>query len=143
MTDTSTKRICLWSGPRNISTALMYSFAQRPDTRVYDEPLYGYYLKTTNAKEYHPGAAEVVADMECDGQKVVEMMMATHEKPDLIFLTVPGLPVCVPAALLSKLYGVPVSICAVKIASINFLALTTFLARPSFSYLSYNSSRNA
>ena len=85
MTDTSTKRICLWSGPRNISTALMYSFAQRPDTRVYDEPLYGYYLKTTNAKEYHPGAAEVMADMECDGQKVVEMMMATHEKPVVFF----------------------------------------------------------
>jgi hypothetical protein len=47
----STKRICLWSGPRNISTALMYSFAQRPDTLVFDEPLYGYYLKQTAAKE--------------------------------------------------------------------------------------------
>ena len=38
-------RICLWSGPRNVSTALMYSFAQRPDTRVVDEPLYGHYLR--------------------------------------------------------------------------------------------------
>ena len=38
------KKICLWSGPRNISTALMYSFAQRDDTRVVDEPLYGHYL---------------------------------------------------------------------------------------------------
>lgn len=85
MADTSCKRICLWSGPRNISTALMYAFAQRPDTRVYDEPLYGYYLKTTNAKQYHPGAEEVMADMECDGQKVVEMMMGAHEKPVVFF----------------------------------------------------------
>ena len=45
-----TKRICLWSGPRNISTALMYSFAQRSDTIVYDEPFYAYYLKNSNAK---------------------------------------------------------------------------------------------
>ena len=37
-------RICLWSGPRNVSTAMMYSFAQRDDTVVYDEPFYGYYL---------------------------------------------------------------------------------------------------
>ena len=44
------KRICLWSGPRNISTALMYSFAQRSDTIVYDEPFYAYYLKNSNAK---------------------------------------------------------------------------------------------
>ena len=33
-------RIALWSGPRNVSTALMYSFRQRPDTTVIDEPLY-------------------------------------------------------------------------------------------------------
>ena len=33
--------ISLWSGPRSMSTALMYSFAQRSDTRVLDEPLYG------------------------------------------------------------------------------------------------------
>ena len=45
------KRICLWSGPRNISTALMYSFAQRDDTAVYDEPLYAHYLSKTSARE--------------------------------------------------------------------------------------------
>ncbi|MBQ36281.1 MAG: sulfotransferase family protein, partial [Gemmatimonadaceae bacterium] len=32
------QRLCLWSGPRNISTALMYCFAQRADTQVVDEP---------------------------------------------------------------------------------------------------------
>ena len=69
------KRICLWSGPRNISTALMYSFAQRSDTLVYDEPLYAYYLKNSNAKKYHPGTKEILSSMENNGTKVIEMMM--------------------------------------------------------------------
>ena len=38
----------VWSGPRNISTALMRSFENRIDTKVYDEPFYAYYLKKTN-----------------------------------------------------------------------------------------------
>jgi len=71
-------RINLWSGPRNISTALMYSFAQRDDTTVYDEPLYAHYLSKTTAKEYHPGAEEVIASQENDGSKVVEMIMGKH-----------------------------------------------------------------
>ena len=65
-------RICLWSGPRNISTTLMYSFAQREDTTVFDEPLYAHYLCNTNADEYHPGAEDVISSQENDGQKVVE-----------------------------------------------------------------------
>lgn len=80
-----TKRICLWSGPRNISTALMYSFAQRSDTKVVDEPLYAHYLKETDADEYHPGAAEVLQTMEKDGEKVVEIMLGSHEKPVVFF----------------------------------------------------------
>jgi len=79
------KRICLWSGPRNISTALMYSFAQRNDTKVYDEPLYGYYLSHNNAKEYHPGAENIIALMENDGNKVIEMMMGNQDKPVVFF----------------------------------------------------------
>ena len=55
-----TKRICLWSGPRNISTALMYSFSQRNDTKVFDEPLYAHYLNSTTAYQYHPGAKEIL-----------------------------------------------------------------------------------
>jgi hypothetical protein len=81
----STKRICLWSGPRNISTALMYSFAQRPDALVFDEPLYGYYLKQTAAKEYHPGAADVMNTMECDGNKVVDFMMGAFTSEVVFF----------------------------------------------------------
>lgn len=79
------KRICLWSGPRNISTALMYSFAQRSDTRVYDEPLYAYYLNNTSADTYHPGAKDVLSSMENDGNKVVDMMMGDHDKPVVFF----------------------------------------------------------
>ncbi len=83
MADT-TKRICLWSGPRNVSTALMYSFAQRSDTKVYDEPLYAHYLRQTDADEYHPGAEDILATMENDGKKVVEMMLGPHDE-DVVF----------------------------------------------------------
>ena len=78
-------RINAWCGPRNISTALMYSFAQRSDTRVYDEPLYGYYLNATPANTYHPSAKEVMADMELNGAEVVKMMQGEHAKEVAFF----------------------------------------------------------
>jgi len=81
----NTKRICLWSGPRNISTALMYSFAQRTDTKVVDEPLYGHYLKTTNADSYHPGAKEILSTMETNGSKVIQQILGTHDKQVVFF----------------------------------------------------------
>lgn len=77
-----TQRICLWSGPRNVSTALMYAFAQRRDTRVIDEPLYGYYLHATGAS--HPGSAEVIAAMRTDSEQVIrEVILGPCEKPVL------------------------------------------------------------
>lgn len=77
-------RICLWSGPRNVSTALMYSFAQRPDTRVVDEPLYGHYLKVSGAP--HPGAAEVMAAMDTDGRRVVQqVILGPWHRPVVFF----------------------------------------------------------
>ncbi|MFT4544514.1 MAG: hypothetical protein ACI9EQ_000973, partial [Bacteroidia bacterium] len=79
------KRICLWSGPRNISTALMYAFAQRADTKVVDEPLYGFYLNETEAKDYHPGAKETMAEMELNGEKVVAKMMADKSSSVFFF----------------------------------------------------------
>lgn len=85
MLNSDIKRICLWSSPRNISTALMYSFAQRKDTQVYDEPLYGYYLSHTTTKAHHPGAEEILASMENNGTKVIEMMMGAHKKPVVFF----------------------------------------------------------
>lgn len=81
MNPTKTKRICLWSGPRNISTALMYSFGNREDTAIVDEPLYGFYLSKTKAKEYHPSAKEIMESMDCDGESVIEQLLAFDEKP--------------------------------------------------------------
>ena len=52
-------RLAVWSGPRNISTALMRSWENRPDCRVVDEPLYAYYLAETGLN--HPGRDEVIA----------------------------------------------------------------------------------
>ncbi|GAA0559042.1 branched chain amino acid aminotransferase [Paractinoplanes ferrugineus] len=49
----------MWSGPRNISTAMMRSFGARPDTLVVDEPLYAHYLATTGID--HPGRAQILA----------------------------------------------------------------------------------
>ena len=79
-----TKRIFLWSGPRNISTTLMYSFAQRKDTKVFDEPLYAHYLTSTNAKEYHPDAEFIIRSMECNGQVVVDKML-DNNSAELVF----------------------------------------------------------
>ena len=73
-----TTPICLWSGPRNVSTALMYSFAQRDDMRVVDEPLYGHYLRVTGAD--HPGAADVMAAMDCDGDAVMKGLLQLQAK---------------------------------------------------------------
>ena len=63
-------RIAMWSGPRNISTAMMRAWGNRPDTFVIDEPFYAFYLKKTGAD--HPGAAEVIAAGETDWRKIVE-----------------------------------------------------------------------
>lgn len=72
----------MWSGPRNVSTALMYSFAQRSDTRVVDEPLYGHYLRVTGAE--HPGADEVMADMSTDADQVIaEVILGPCDRPVL------------------------------------------------------------
>ena len=72
-------RLSVWSGPRNVSTALMYSFRQRTDTVVVDEPLYGHYLRTSDAN--HPGAAEVLEAMDDDGERVVrEIILGPCER---------------------------------------------------------------
>ncbi|MFD0584667.1 sulfotransferase-like domain-containing protein [Dactylosporangium darangshiense] len=54
-----TVRVAMWSGPRNISTAMMRSFGARPDTVVVDEPLYAHYLAETGLE--HPGREEILA----------------------------------------------------------------------------------
>lgn len=67
-------RLAMWSGPRNISTAMMRSFGNRADTIVVDEPLYGFYLAETGLD--HPGRDEIVAAMECDWRRVVDGLTA-------------------------------------------------------------------
>jgi hypothetical protein len=62
-------RIAMWSGPRNISTAMMRAWENRDDTFVVDEPFYAFYLKKTGA--HHPGAEEVIAAGETDWSKIV------------------------------------------------------------------------
>ena len=85
--------LAVWSGPRNISTALMRSWENRPDTNVVDEPLYGFYLDRTQLD--HPGRDEIIADMGSDWRPVVadltgpvdgvyyQKQMAQHLIPEL------------------------------------------------------------
>lgn len=62
-------RIAVWSGPRNISTALMRSWGSRDDTFVCDEPFYAHYLKETGID--HPGRDDILATHETDSRKLV------------------------------------------------------------------------
>jgi hypothetical protein len=59
----------MWSGPRNLSTAMMRSFGSRADTFVSDEPFYGCFLKTTVTP--HPMREETIAAMDCDWKSVM------------------------------------------------------------------------
>ena len=62
-------RIAMWSGPRNISTAMMRAWGNRDDTIVIDEPFYAYYLHAT--RKAHPGADEVIATGATHWRKIV------------------------------------------------------------------------
>ena len=65
---TAPLRIAMWSGPRNLSTAMMYAFAARGDCAVWDEPFYAAYLQETGLA--HPMRAEVIAAGEPDPDRV-------------------------------------------------------------------------
>lgn len=65
-------RIAAWSGPRNLSTALMYSFARREDCAVVDEPFYAAYLARTGLA--HPLRAEVLASQPTDPRTVLRSL---------------------------------------------------------------------
>jgi len=67
-------RIAMWSGPRNISTAMMRSFGARPDTSVVDEPFYAAYLAASDAD--HPMRAEVLASQPTNWRDVVRGLLA-------------------------------------------------------------------
>ena len=77
-------KICLWSGPRNISTALMYSFNSRIDTVVFDEPLYAHYLKVTSLR--HPGYNEIINSYCTNGNKIVDdLILKDYNMPISFF----------------------------------------------------------
>jgi hypothetical protein len=65
-------RVAMWSGPRNISTAMMRAWENRADTTVIDEPFYAHYLLATGVQ--HPGRDEVIAAQENDADKVAAML---------------------------------------------------------------------
>jgi hypothetical protein len=78
------QRIHLISGPRNLSTALMYSFAQRSDTRVVDEPFYAHYLQHTGLQ--HPGREAVLASQSHDALQVIrEVIFGDYPTPVVFF----------------------------------------------------------
>jgi hypothetical protein len=66
-------RIAMWSGPRNISTAMMRSFENRPDTATIDEPFYAAYLQETGL--LHPMREEVLTSQPTDWRHVVEGLL--------------------------------------------------------------------
>lgn len=76
-------RIAMWSGPRNISTALMRSFGSRADTAVVDEPFYAAYLASTGI--IHPMHAEVLASQPNDWREVVAALLGPVPDGKAIF----------------------------------------------------------
>ncbi|MGN6155563.1 MAG: HAD family hydrolase [Sphingomicrobium sp.] len=67
-----TIRIAMWSGPRNLSTAMMRSFGSRADSFVSDEPFYGCFLKDSGAD--HPMREETIESMDCDWRSVMRTL---------------------------------------------------------------------
>lgn len=79
-----TVRINMWSGPRNLSTAMMYAWAQRADTTALDEPLYGHYLHSTGRR--HPGDDEVMAAQNTNGAEVIDqVLLGDYDTPVVFF----------------------------------------------------------
>ena len=66
--------VACWSGPRNISTALMRSWSSRSDTFITDEPFYAYYLKETKLK--HPMYKEIINEYSSNYNKIVDYLIS-------------------------------------------------------------------
>ena len=69
-------KIAVWSGPRNLSTALMYSFGTRNDFAISDEPFYAAYLNATGIQ--HPMQEEILASQEQDPNTIAENCIGTN-----------------------------------------------------------------
>jgi hypothetical protein len=77
-------RLAMWSGPRNISTAMMRSWGSRVDTVVCDEPLYAHYLLTTGDRR-HPGYEETIARHETDADRVIRWLTGPLPAGKMVF----------------------------------------------------------
>ena len=64
----------MWSGPRNLSTALMRSFENRNDSKVYDEPFYAYYLKRTRLN--HPMKDEIIKTYPNSQNEIIKLIIS-------------------------------------------------------------------
>lgn len=71
-------KIAMWSGPRNLSTAMMYAFGNRPDFNAMDEPFYAPYLAATGAD--HPMANAIIAAHETDPARVAALCAGPQTK---------------------------------------------------------------
>ena len=83
MNDRNITRIAMWSGPRNISTAMMRSFENRKDTLVVDEPFYAYYLNETGLN--HPLKEKVLASQSINWDEIVSQLNGEIPKDKTIF----------------------------------------------------------
>lgn len=72
-------RIAMWSGPRNLSSAMMYAFGNRHDCEAWDEPFYAAYLAQTGID--HPMRQAILASQAPHFDAVVERLLATPAKP--------------------------------------------------------------
>jgi len=77
-------RIQCWSGPRNISSALMYSWRQRADTTVHDEPLYAHYLAIDDRG--HPGVDEILASQQHDANDVIRDIILGPSATPVVYI---------------------------------------------------------
>ena len=80
-------RIAMWSGPRNLSTAMMYSFGARSDFTVMDEPFYAPFLKASGND--HPMRAEIIAAHETDPEAVARACLGPVPTPHLYMKHMP------------------------------------------------------
>ena len=84
MNDRNITRIAMWSGPRNISTAMMRSFENRKDTLVIDEPFYAYYLYETGLN--HPLREKVLLSQSISWDEIVSQLNGEIPKEKTVFI---------------------------------------------------------
>jgi len=78
-----TRIVNMWASPRNVSTAMMYAWAQRPDTTVWDEPMYGNFLVVTGIE--HPMRDDILRTMPTDAAEIVDQMLNSEWPTPVVF----------------------------------------------------------